>query len=184
MKRGEMVPPETRASMMKMEVDAFNRFVATMLRRFRSKDMNDALRGIVIDLLKRIHRGSPVDTGRSRAGWSKFLVDHGVFLEQGPRMDCVYEGTMKSAWSEDLGSKTRKFITVVNGVKYVVYLEFGWSRQAPRGMVRVSMQEMAREAPKQLKRAIIDLFCYTKKQQPYGGGLPPEVKARMAGARK
>lgn len=36
--------------------------------------------------------------------------------------------------------------TITNDVVYVPRLEYGYSRQAPRGMVRVSLQEIAKAA--------------------------------------
>ncbi len=45
-----------------------------------------------------------------------------------------------------------------SGVDYIVYLEFGSSKKAPKGMVRVSMAEFVRALPKfadQLVRFII-----------------------------
>jgi hypothetical protein len=33
-------------------------------------------------------------------------------------------------------------VLILNIVSYIVFLEFGWSKQAPKGMVRISMEEM------------------------------------------
>lgn len=40
---------------------------------------------------------------------------------------------------------------ILNIVGYIVFLEFGWSRQAPKGMVRVSLEEMRRNLAKAVR---------------------------------
>lgn len=42
-------------------------------------------------------------------------------------------------------------IVIVNGVEYIVYLEFGWSKQAPRGMVRIALANMVKRIPLKMK---------------------------------
>ncbi len=66
----------------------------------------------------RIVARTPVDTGLAKHGW---VLD-----------DLI-----------DNESQTRLRIT--NTVFYVIYLEYGWSKQAPMGMVRITLMELAEE---------------------------------------
>lgn len=57
----------------------------------------------------------------------------------------VKTGLSKAAWelrTKGLANKTAPFVEIANQVFYTIKLEFGSSRKAPQGMVRVSMKEM------------------------------------------
>jgi len=75
------------------------------------------------ELFEKIVRRTPVDTGRARAGWKP---------------------------PEERREGKRRTWVIENDVEYVIYLEYGWSRQAPLGMVRISMAEMAAKVRKLL----------------------------------
>jgi hypothetical protein len=81
------------------------------IKKFLEKQEKDAIKGLSFDFLSRVQQLTPVDTGRARAGWR---------ISQG---------------------KNENEMIVYNGVEYVVFLEYGHSRQAPQGMVRVSLAE-------------------------------------------
>lgn len=55
----------------------------------------------------------------------------------------VSQGRNKSSFTDHTG-KTRvvKYVEIINGVDYIIFLEYGYSGQAPHGMVRVSMREL------------------------------------------
>ena len=104
-----------------------------------TKGQDRVLRSWCLNLLGLIVLKSPVDTGRSRAGWFAAIDALGGRTPSGGDAEAVAEGrSMGSAIVK------RGFIRIVNAVKYIVPLEFGHSGQAPFGMVRISMQEMAR----------------------------------------
>jgi len=54
----------------------------------------------------------------------------------------VDTGRARAGWRYTKDSKTEA--TVYNPVHYIVYLEHGHSKQAPHGMVRLTMQEIRR----------------------------------------
>jgi hypothetical protein len=104
-----------------------------------------ALRKIALDALARIILRNPVDTGRCRAGWTAYPESQGMPVSIGGREPAgIAEGKALSSYTEML-TGNHPFIEVHNGVRYVVALEYGWSRQAPQGMVRVTLREMTRE---------------------------------------
>ena len=54
----------------------------------------------------------------------------------------VDTGRARAGWRV---AKTGKLkFTVFNTVHYIIYLEFGHSKQAPRGMVAITIQELKR----------------------------------------
>lgn len=86
---------------------------------------------IALALDDKITAGTPVDTGRARANW---------FVSEGaPRTD-----TTESTTPEQRPQLTgRAPIYVTNSLPYIVPLEFGHSKQAPHGMVRKALAEVA-----------------------------------------
>lgn len=79
---------------------------------------------LAIDTFNRIVVRTPVDTGRARAGWE---------IEK----EVLADGTIQ--------------FQITNGVHYIVFLEFGSSKQAPQGMVRKTLAEQVRAIRKALK---------------------------------
>ena len=83
---------------------------------------------------------TPMDTGRARAGWYPALNKlGGSGVGQG-------EGDIKTQFKG-----TNKYIEIFNRVEYIVLLEYGRSKQAPKGMARVSLQEIKRIVKKLTK---------------------------------
>ena len=112
----------------------FNRFVNNFAKATKANGAV-VLRKFSADLLTRIVARSPVDTGRFRAGWAAAGDALGVHVPRGVR------GGTDGFYEEDLTSD-RMSVRIVNDVPYGIYLEYGWSKQAPLGMVRISMAEL------------------------------------------
>lgn len=53
----------------------------------------------------------------------------------------VDTGHARSGWAFEVVSEEPLHLRIVNRVPYIVYLEYGWSKQAPAGMLRVGMLE-------------------------------------------
>lgn len=86
---------------------------------------------LALTLADKITVGTPVDTGRARANW---------FVAEGaPRIETTEAVT--AAPIPKLTGDTVIFIT--NSLPYIVPLEYGHSKQAPYGMVRRSIAEVA-----------------------------------------
>lgn len=81
------------------------------IKKFLAEQETAAIKGLSFDFLSQVQARTPVRTGRARAGWR---------INQG---------------------KDQFETTISNGVSYIVELEYGKSRQAPFGMVRVSLAE-------------------------------------------
>ena len=79
-----------------------------------SQDIEGQFTALVGETFEQIQRRTPVDTGNARSGWT---------IER-------LEGNGETVWK------------ITNSVGYAVYLEYGWSKQAPAGMLRVSLLEL------------------------------------------
>ena len=79
-----------------------------------SKDIDGQFAVLVGETFEQVQRRTPVDTGNARSGWT---------IER-------LEGNGETVWR------------IANSVGYAVYLEYGWSKQAPAGMLRVSLLEL------------------------------------------
>jgi len=145
-----------------VETKIFNKHITDFNRR-TNVTTEKVIKKFAFDLLARIIRKTPVDTGRARGGWF-------------PALEGLAKGSMKSV-EFDLSGKSKKFsqeafedgktkgqfidhtkgfaskkwVELINGVEYIIFLEYGWSQQAPYGMVRLSMREMSKsELPKNM----------------------------------
>lgn len=135
-----------------MEMVKFN----NKLERFIKKSSLSAdlvIKKTAFDLLSNILRPPPygrhpVDTGRARAGWyasMKALGVHGRGLYSGLKSKSqISIGKKEGRYYQKLGEGVNnKGIKMINGVKYILFLEYGHSKkQAPYGMVRISMRKM------------------------------------------
>lgn len=105
--------------------------------------VNKLMRGLGFEALNRLMLKTPVDTGRARANWNTSVG----------RPDT---STNDAATSSDVASKQAEGATVIartdfaggddlyvtNGLPYIDDLEKGHSKQAPAGMVAVTVEEL------------------------------------------
>ncbi|ENR8784326.1 HK97 gp10 family phage protein [Salmonella enterica] len=104
------------------------------------KNPEIVMRQVSIKLFRAIILGSPVDTGRFRNNWFAAMGTN-------PSMETTNytgkEGTaainrMTKVVGESRGMGWTE-LTLTNNLPYAQRLEFGWSKQAPVGMVRVNI---------------------------------------------
>lgn len=97
------------------------------------------LRKSAIDLFSRVIRRSPVDTGRFRNNWNVSIgaPASGITLEVDPSGSAALVKINETVADAKMGDT----IFLVNALPYSVRLENGWSKQAPAGMVGVSVLE-------------------------------------------
>jgi hypothetical protein len=115
----------------------FDRWVKGYVREYPG-EQGKALRNVTLNLIGRIAQRNPVDTGRARGGWYPYTDHAGA-----PRTDNLpgtAQGKSEGSFREDLRGRDM-YVEITNGVPYIVPLEYGHSKQAPAGMVRVSMRE-------------------------------------------
>jgi hypothetical protein len=92
------------------------------------------IRGTCIGMGSRIIKRSPVDTGRFRNNW-QFSIDAPATGKDPGGANQV-----------ELVNVSNKMVPgntfyMTNNLPYAERLEYGWSKQAPKGMVRVTLGE-------------------------------------------
>lgn len=116
-----------------------------------------AVKKIVIDIFSRVIMRTPVDKGRARSNWVVGL--NSPAANASSRMDTdpgpvTHDGSGKSKAKSRMIMKVKtanvqntKSYILTNNVIYAIRLEYGWSRkQAPSGMVRITVREFNRIA--------------------------------------
>ena len=96
-----------------------------------------------------------VDTGQARAGW--YAAVNGLQPGIANRMNWasriktddpekIEQGKFEGDFEDHLHGKD-KYVDLINGVDHIVFLEYGHSRQAPAGMVRIAMRKNREQLP-------------------------------------
>jgi hypothetical protein len=106
---------------------------------------NDKVESIVkvtmIELFNRVIQKSPVDTGRFRANWNCSIGSPDLSTSQA--IDPSGSGAISKATSTVVSyTLNGQSVFLTNNLPYADRLENGWSKQAPNGMVRLSMMEI------------------------------------------
>jgi hypothetical protein len=98
---------------------------------------DNIVKKIAIDVLSSVVNKSPVDTGRFRGNWQTGIgqVDSNT---ESPN-DKSGASAISKASLELTGFKAGKTIYISNSLPYAQRLENGWSKQAPQGMVRLTV---------------------------------------------
>ena len=121
-------------------VNKFNKFLKDFAAQAKI-DNKIVLRKFTIDLMTRVIYRTPVDTGRARAGWKAAGDALGIKIPPPKRRakgDAPFD---HGVYEENLDAQIMT-IYVANNVHYILPLEYGWSKQAPLGMLRISMAEL------------------------------------------
>lgn len=121
-----------------MAQGSFSLSLATFARKYEEK-AETLVKAVALDVLKTIVLRTPVDTGRARGNWQVTIgVPATGRLE---RLDKQGAAAIASGSSAVAGFKVGPTIWLVNNLPYAVRLEYGWSKQAPAGMVRLTQRE-------------------------------------------
>lgn len=113
------------------------------------KNPETVMRQVSIKLFSAIIKASPVDTGRFRMNWmaSGGTPDSGVTDKSG-------NTATGNATSFVLKATDWREFTLTNNLPYAQRLEYGWSQQAPAGMVRTNVsrfQQLINEEANKVK---------------------------------
>lgn len=118
---------------------------------------------IVLDLFRRITKRTPVDTGRARASWDVKVGSPSSYLPpaskkrvagkgktrlgQGLAGNKLGTGALSGGKVKDVSGEIASIdgtqvVFITSNLDYMVYLEEGSSKQAPAGMVLLSIAEV------------------------------------------
>lgn len=115
---------------------------AAQIAEFVAKAKGNAdlvVRKIALDMFARVIMKSPVDTGRFKGNWQCAIgsVPAGTVALD----DKGGTATIAKVTAAALGVKAGDVIYLVNNLEYARALEYGHSKQAPAGMVRLTISE-------------------------------------------
>lgn len=107
-------------------------------------------RDIAVEYLRRVIPRTPFRTGRARGGWHAYLLNQGLPVPiDGPGTGRgQIEGTFRTG-----RDRQGPFVEATNRVSYIRALEFGHSKQAPRGFARITEVEMNAGAAQDIARS-------------------------------
>lgn len=119
------------------------------LRKFTEEllpqEFSAFIRKVALDLLVAIILKTPVDTGRARGNWRVAINETdrttNVNLKDKQGTNTINRGSQKIM----AGTQQTPYVEIVisNSLPYIVPLEFGHSKQAPNGMVTITVAKMA-----------------------------------------
>jgi hypothetical protein len=119
----------------KADLDAFARFM--------DMSINQAIQKIVAEIFTRIVKKTPYDTGNAKANWNVSLSVPDTSVQPFTGASSAAENISLARLNKILpGIRFEQAIFLTNAVSYIIYLERGWSKQAPAGMVAVSLAEV------------------------------------------
>lgn len=101
------------------------------------KNPETVMRSVSLKLFSAIIKASPVDTGRFRGNWQTTGVTPATGLLAG--VDPTGNKAVNSAATFITNAPGWNTFTLTNNLPYAERLEYGWSKQAPTGIVRVNV---------------------------------------------
>lgn len=116
---------------------AFDKQIAAFAKK-ANIGIDRAIRGTSIKLFSAIILASPVDTGRFRANWQA--------SNERPASGEVngFADPVNKVSTYINGAPFANEFTLANNLPYAYKLEFGYSNQAPQGMVRINVARFQR----------------------------------------
>lgn len=105
-------------------------------------DMSTVIRKIALDGLRKLRKESPVLSGRFKANWGSSI--NNMYTGTTEETNVSFETQAKAVKDYKLGQT----LFLHNNLEYAVPLEYGHSRQAPKGWVRnvaIAMQKKLNE---------------------------------------
>lgn len=105
--------------------------VIAKLEKLALESIKGSIADSVAQLYKEIVDRTPVDTGEAHRSWE---INYGFGFNKAA---ATFQGKQQSVIDKDryqLGTT----IEIRNELPYMQRLEYGWSKQAPKGMVRIS----------------------------------------------
>jgi hypothetical protein len=151
------------------DVTNINEFTANL--KIEAADINQRtvnyVKYIAFETLRRLVLKTPVDTGRARSSWQIGISDvtTDIWLD-----DPLIEGMKKLQEIKEFD-----IIYIYNNVFYTYYLEHGHSKQAPNGMVAITVEEINQmPVPENIMPVVFSFTMYEvpkDQRETYGKGM-------------
>jgi hypothetical protein len=100
------------------------------------------VRKFALEALSRLVMKTPVRTGCARGNWNVSIGEPDASYDL-DKTDPQGDSTISEGLSVvEQALATGPSIFITNNLPYIMALEYGWSKQAPAGMLRVTVQEL------------------------------------------
>lgn len=114
------------------------------IRKFSKKaegNMDRVAKKIAITAFRRVILRTPVDTGRARGNW---FCGNNIIPTQTDNSAIDKSGSKAISDMTNIvtSSEIGVVLTLANNLPYIRKLEYGHSKQAPQGMVRLTVEEL------------------------------------------
>lgn len=120
------------------------------IERIAGDRVDEVIRGTLLDMTRRVIMRTPVDTGRARGNWQATINNpaSGTLNTQ----DQGGQSTLAEAMPMTEAAPGNVYY-LTNNLPYVgPRLEYGWSDQAPQGIVRITLRELNQSINEQLAK--------------------------------
>lgn len=124
---------------MKNELEQFNRDMTAFGKSLPEK-LKVFQKKVVFEALNRLVKKTPIDTGRARGNWQ--VTIGGPATGQLETTDHIGEATVIQGLAVLAGLGDYQVVWISNNVDYIEALEHGHSKQAPEGMLAVTVAEL------------------------------------------
>lgn len=101
--------------------------------------MDVVVQKVTLDLFGNVILKTPVDTGRARMNWIVSVGGYGTNTIEG--LDKTGSSSISMASAKVNGTTYGGIVYMVNNLPYSIRLEYGYSKQAPLGIVRTTITE-------------------------------------------
>lgn len=96
-------------------------------------------RALFMEMTEKIVIRTPVDTGEARGGWQASV--NSIVVGATGKLDKLGGSTISFINMVASSAHPGDILYLVNNVPHIRFLEYGWSQQAPAGMVRITVGE-------------------------------------------
>jgi len=130
-----------------VELSAFNAKLDAYGKAL-GQDLDQLVATSALILVGRIQARTPVRTGRARASWHAVLFGRSGAFAYKDNAGRSFDGTLAEP------PPGPGMALVGSNVEYMLPLEAGWSKQAPTGMVRISVAEFRETFAQKIKEVL------------------------------
>lgn len=123
---------------------------ASDIAKFAAKteqNLDQVRRGVFLQIASDVINRTPVDTGRARGNWQATINAPA----RGTTTSASQSAAIVQAQAIAQNAKGDQALYLTNNLPYIRRLEFGYSNQAPQGMLRLAVQNFRAALAKQLQ---------------------------------
>lgn len=122
------------------------------IQRATQEEISELTRDTAIRLYKKCSIGTPIKTGRARAGWQLSEDTTNYVPDKNVAFSPQYLATNEEQQIiQTLNEPASEMYYIINNVEYIQRLEAGHSKQAPNGWIANALVETKKELQRNIK---------------------------------